>query len=227
MSKVIIIVNAQVNQGRIKPTAPVAEKMATAMKTGIIDADNSHEVEIMGASDLWAKSVKLPVYSQDLIYCPLTIKLPDWFNFSASRVYQACNDLDNRRNWVKEHFGYQTCNDYSSLGDLWLPIVMNPNQTIYGDIIAEAEIPNSYRQVFSFPHRMLNYLYPLAHELLKSIKATPAVYLLQFKIIEQKIIFDRLWPFPATPALASVKSNSETDLFHHHWHCISHQFAQI
>lgn len=220
MSKAIIIVNAHVNEGKITPTAPVAEKMATAMKQGIINSDKTREVKIIGAADLWAKSVNLHSDSKDLIYCPLTIKLPDWFNFTAQRIYKICGDVENRRKWVKHNFGYQTSSDNSCLGDLWLPAILSSEKISYGDIIGEGEIPNSYQQFFSFPDELKNLLYSLTNSLLDSINAIPAVYLLQFKILEEKIIFDRLWPFPATPAIVSI-NNQQPDLFTHHWQCLS------
>jgi len=223
MSKVIIIVNAHVSEGKISPTSPVAEKMATAMKQGIVKTNNSVIVEIIGAADLWAKSVNLSSAGDDLIYCPLTIKLPDWFHFHQQKIYQACSDLEHRRKWVKQHFGYQTSNENSLLGDMWLPIIITKNQLSYSYIISEGEMPNSYQQIFSFPDDLSSLLYNLAHDLLQSIQATPAVYLLQFKILEQKIIFDRLWPFPATPAIATLYNDQQPDLFTYHWHCLSHQ----
>lgn len=226
MPKVIIIVNAHVNEGKISPTAPVAEKMATAMKEGIINSDNSITVEIMGAADLWAKSVNLPSVSDNLIYCPLTIKLPNWFHFSAQRIYQACREIDNRRKWVKEHFSNQIGNDNLWLGDLWLPVIKTKEIVSYGDIIGEGEMPNSYQQPFPFADNRRDLLYSLAHDLLDSIKATPAVYLLQFKILEQKIFFDRLWPFPATPAIASL-NHQQPNLFTYHWLCLSHQSLEF
>lgn len=62
-------------------------------------------------------------------------------------------------------------------------------------------------------------LYYLGYQLLESINAIPSVYLLQFRMLEQEIFFDRLWPFPATPAIASVESQ-QPDLFTCHWHCL-------
>ncbi len=220
MSKAIIIVNAHVNEGKISPTAPVAEKMAMAMKQGIISSNQSITVEILGGADLWAKSVNLTSENDGVRYFPLTIKLPDWFNFSAKRVYKICSNLENRRKWVKQHFGYQTSSDNSLLGDLWLPIIFKPRKTIYADIIGEGEMPNSYQQLPSFPETSKNLVCTLASQLLESINATPAVYLLQFKIIKDNIIFDRLWPFPATPAIATINNKQQTDLFTHHWQCI-------
>ena len=59
----------------------------------------------------------------------------------------------------------------------------------------------------------------MAYQLLESINAIPSVYLLQFRILEKKINFDRLWPFPASPAIASIQSQVP-NLFNCHWHCL-------
>ena len=223
MSKVIIIVNAEVKGGKITATAPVAEKMALALSKCIIDSHQSHEIEIISGADLWSKSVYLSESSSDLIYCPLTIKLPDWFRFPAQKVYNACRDLEKRRKWVKQRFGYQTSQDNSWLGDLWLPIILTDKKLLYGSVISEGMIPNDYQQPYDLPLDVHPKLQQLASELLDSIEAIPSVYLLQFRLLgHNNIIFDRLWPFPATPAVASINVQ-QPDLYACHWFCLSNQ----
>jgi hypothetical protein len=39
-------------------------------------------------------------------------------------------------------------------------------------------------------------------------------------MLDNQIIFDRLWPFPASPAIASVKCQ-KPDLFACHWFCLT------
>lgn len=222
MSKVIIIVNAQVKGGKITANAPVAERMAMALAKGVNKSNPQWQVEIVSSADLWLQSIQLPS-SASVIYCPLTIKLPDWFVFPAQKIYDACRDVEQRRQWVKQNFGYQTSQESQWLGDLWLPIVLTSTKLIYGSIIAEGVIPNDYRQPYDLPPEILPPLYRLADALLDSIGAIPSVYLLQFRLLEkQAIIFDRLWPFPATPAISSIQQQ-EPDLFVCHWHCLSHQ----
>ena len=65
-------------------------------------------------------------------------------------------------------------------------------------------------------------MYKLATDLLVSLSAVPSVYLLQFSLYSNEIVFDRLWPFPAAPALASL-SGSNIDLYSCHWLCLSGQ----
>lgn len=223
MSKVIIIVNAQVEGGKISPTAPVAEKMALALNKTITKTNPADEVEVISGADLWSKSIYLAEPSSELIYCPLTIKLPDWFKFPAQRVYKACRDLESRRRWVKQSFGYQTSQDNLWLGDLWLPIVLTHDRNlIYGSIISEGIMPNDYQQPYELPNEVDSKLQKLASQLLDSINAIPSVYLLQFKLMGHDIVFDRLWPFPATPAIASIHAQ-EPNLYACHWLCLSHQ----
>lgn len=223
MSKVIIIVNAEVKGGKITANAPVAEKMAMALAKGVIKSNPQWQIEIVSGADLWLQSIELPCSSSHIVYCPLTIKLPDWFVFPAQKIYSACRDVEGRRQWVKENFGYQTSQENEWLGDLWLPIVVTQEKLIYGSIIVEGVIPNDYRQPYDLPSEILPQLCRLADGLLDSIGAIPSVYLLQFRLIERKkIIFDRLWPFPATPAISSIQQQ-EPDLFACHWLCLSNQ----
>lgn len=223
MSKVIIIVNAQVEGGKISATAPVAERMALALSRSVTNSEHPYEVEIISGADLWSKSIYLSQSSPDIIYCPLTIKLPDWFKFPAQNIYHACRDLDARRRWVEQFFGYKTSHDNLWLGDLWLPIILtNENKLIYGSVISEGMMPNDYQQPNNLSTEINQKLQELASKLLDSIHAIPSVYLLQFKLIGHDIIFDRLWPFPATPAIASI-NEQEPDLYACHWLCLSHQ----
>jgi hypothetical protein len=59
----------------------------------------------------------------------------------------------------------------------------------------------------------------LAYRLLRSLFATPAVYLMQFGLQEGSIYFDRLLPFPGEPAIASLGVQIP-DLYTCHWHCL-------
>lgn len=224
MSKVIIIVNAQVDNGKISPNAPIAEKMATALSKSIIESNSCHKIKIVGSAELWSKSLQISDSDQDIIYCPLTIKLPDWFNFPAQHIYYGCQDVEKRRKWVQQHFNYKTTHDNLLLGDLWLPIIFDGENFTYGDVIGEGVLPNYYQQPYDLPSEIHVLLQTLSKELLTSIHAIPSVYLLQFKILDNNIIFDRLWPFPACPAIASINSQ-KADLFTYHWRCLSNKFA--
>lgn len=222
MSKVIIIVNAQVKGGQISPHAPVTERMAMALKNGVNKFNPHSPIEIVSGADLWSKSIQLSSPSSKEIYCPLTIKLPDWFVFPAQKIYYACRDLNKRRQWVEEKFGYKTSEENKWLGDLWLPIIFTGEKLIYSAVIGEGMIPNDYQQPYNLSSGILRKISTLGDALLDSIQAIPSVYLLQFRLIEGEIIFDRLWPFPATPAISSINQQNP-DLFTCHWCCLSNQ----
>lgn len=220
MSKVLIIVNAEVYSRKVSPNYPVTIKMVKALTKAIQNSTQSIDIEIIGAADLWSKSVKINDDNKDLIYCPLTIKLPDWVNFPAKNIFQLCIDIQSRRNWVQKHFQSKTTKGDSLLGDLWLPIVLTTKGAIYGEVIGEGLMLNCYEQPIDFSDEIRQSLYNLGYQLLESINATPSIYLLQFKMLGKEIIFDRLWPFPANPAIASLESQ-QPDLFACHWDCLS------
>lgn len=92
MSKVLIIVNADVESGKVSQNAPVVHKMVTALSKSIKNTNNFTEIETISGAQLWSKSIELSPSSEDLIYCPLTIKIPDWLEFPAQNIYQMCMD---------------------------------------------------------------------------------------------------------------------------------------
>jgi hypothetical protein len=79
--------------------------------------------------------------------------------------------------------------------------------------------PPPYCQPIHLPDRQRQPLYQLAYRLLRSLAAPPAVYLMQFGLQEDGIQFDRLLPFPAEPAIASLGVQTP-DLFTCHWRCL-------
>jgi hypothetical protein len=225
MSKVLIVVNAEVNEtGKIVAASPATEKMVAAIGQGIATyAFDTPKMEIIAAAALWSKSSKYSsINDRDVIYCPLTIELPESFDFPAKSIFSACKNIAKTRQLVEHHLGYKTSVGDFALGHLWLPIVLTQKGPLYAEIIGEGAIPNSYEQPVNVSDKVRQSLYSLAHNLLDSISALPAVYLMQFSLRGQEIIFDRLWPFPAAPALASLRSQ-DPDLFTCHWYCLTNQ----
>lgn len=223
MARVFIIVNAEVGrEGKPFVASPATERMVAACQRAIAEDSPTAPVEIVAAASLWCHSEQFPLPSPEVIYCPLTIQLPPWFEFPDREIYRACRDIEGRRQWVEQYLGYKTSMGDDWLGDLWLPVVVTAKETLYGEIIGEGEIPNSYQQPFPLADSLRQPLYQLAAGLLKSLAALPAVYLLQFRLLGEEIIFDRLWPFPAAPAIASL-GVQEPDLFACHWRCLSQQ----
>ncbi|HHP7231821.1 MAG TPA: hypothetical protein ACFCUY_13305 [Xenococcaceae cyanobacterium] len=225
MKQVLIITNAEVNeQGQITFASPVTERMVKALQQGIINYSSDTTVEITSVGSLWSKINKSNGHEpHNTIYCPLTIQLPEYFNFPNQAIYQACKDITARRRWVERNLGIKTSVGDSWLGHLWLPAILTDKGLIYGAIIGEGEMPNSYEQPREFPDKHLKSLHHLASNLLSALSAPPAVYLIQFSLYSNEIFFDRLWPFPAAPAFASLSRGQQPDLFTCHWLCLSGQ----
>ena len=225
MEKVVIIINAEVSeQGKLLSASPVTQKMVEALQSSIAKySAPSTAVEIVSAATLWSKHSRNIRKSRDsdTIYCPLTIQLPEYFDFPQKKIYSACKDVNARRRWVEKNLGFKTSVGDSWIGHLWLPIVLT-DKPVYAEVIGEGSMPNSYEQPIDIPSRQRKSLHSLAEQLLDSLDAPPATYLLQFSLYKGEIVFDRLWPFPAAPALITLKTQ-QPDLFTCHWHCLTEQ----
>jgi hypothetical protein len=225
MEKVVIIINAEVSEtGKIISASPVTQKMVEAMQSSIANCSSPTAVEIVSAATLWtkhSKSINRSNEDEQTIYCPLTIQLPDYFDFPQKRIYSDCKDINSRRRWVEKNLDLKTSVGDSWLGHLWLPIVLT-DKLVYGEVIGEGSMPNSYEQPITIPSRQRQSLHDLAERLLDSLAAPSATYLLQFSLYKGEVVFDRLWPFPAAPALITLKTQ-QPDLFTCHWRCLTQQ----
>ena len=223
MEKVVIIINAEVSeQGKLISASPVTQKMVEALQHSIAeDPASPSVVEIVSAATLWSKSSRVNKKGKEsnTIYCPLTIQLPEHFEFDQKNIYSACKDVNARRRWVEKNLEVKTSVGDSWLGHLWLPIVLG-KKPMYAEIIGEGSMPNSYEQPIQIPTRQRKSLHSLAEKLLDHLDAPQATYLLQFSLYKGEIVFDRLWPFPAAPALITLKTQ-KPDLFTCHWHCLT------
>ncbi len=224
MSKVLIIANAEVVEGKgLITTSPVTETMVNAFKQAIREDNPQQEIEVIATASLWSNCGQFK-NKQETIFCPLSIQLPPWLNFPNQKIYQDCQQVEHLRHWVKEKLKYAT-NDgsYQTLGDLWLPVVLTDKGPLYGEVIAEGEVPNFYQQPIDLEDEVRQPLYFLAHQLVQHLGAPPSVYLLQFSLrLGKEVVFDRLWPFPAAPAMASIKVQ-KPNLYSCHWRCLTHQ----
>lgn len=222
MEQALIIVNAEVNDNKqLISASPVTERMVTALQRGIVKYSPKADADLTSAGALWTKTGKGRDRSKNrYVYCPLTIQLPEYFDFPSKKIFAACKDISGRRRWVENNLGFKTSVGDSWLGHLWLPIVLTKDRPMFGSIIGEGAMPNYYEQPVDFPSSHRKPLYRLSTKLLESLKATPAVYLLQFSLYSNEIVFDRLWPFPAAPALASLRG-PELDLYSCHWLCLT------
>jgi hypothetical protein len=155
--------------------------------------------------------------------CPLTLAVPDALRFPEQEIYKVCRNVQQLQQLVLQQFGIPT--DH---GELWLPIVLTAKGFLYaeaithcGGIVAEAIAP-AYEQPFHLPDHQRQPLYQFAHRLLQSLSAPPAVYLIQCGFQADQLYFDRLFPFPAEPAIASI-GFQQPDLFECHWRCLTGQ----
>ncbi len=128
-----------------------------------------------------------------------------------------CEQIENLREWVESNCGVAS----QAGGNLWLPIVLTERGPLYGEVIIQLE-DGSYKQPYPLQDRLKQPLFRLAYQLITYLKATPAVYLMQFSLLEEKILFDRVIPYPGEPAIAS-KGVQEPDLFTCHWLCLERQ----
>jgi hypothetical protein len=151
------------------------------------------------------------------IYCPMTLNVPSTFQFWGQSIGQTCQDIDRLRDVAATTTGVKVGDG----GNLWLPIIWTAKGPIYGEVIGEIERGN-YQQPIHLDDIDRQPLYQFGYQLLTQLTAPPATYLVQFSKAEMGIIFDRLFPFPAIPALASV-GVQQPDLFDCHWRCITGQ----
>ncbi len=245
MHRLLIIVNAKVKEGGKIAASPVTEKMVNALIKAVnqevkppaytqapgeivaVEKPKPIKIEVIAAASLWSEPEKLRNNDSGAIYCPLTIQLPHEFDFPDRKVWRSCQDIKGRRRWVEDKLGYKTSINDSPLGDMWLPVIVTDKGLFYEQIIGEGAMPNSYQQPVNLPEQTLQSLYNLAYKLFESIDATPGVYLLQFCLRQSNIIFDRLWPFPAAPALASIRME-QPNLYTYHWYCLNKRaFANV
>jgi hypothetical protein len=228
MSRVLIVVDALVEEaGKLVGALPTTARMVDALKDAIARHSPAPvTVEVIPSTDL-ADALLLPsqernLTAEDIIWCPLTLDLPNTLQFPARNIFQACSQVTSLRQRVKQQLGYETVGGGQRLGDLYLPVVLTAKGPLYGEVISEGEATSAYQQPVDLPDNQRQPLYHLAYQLLQSLSAPPTVYLLQFGYNEQNLVFDRLWTFPGVPAIASI-GVQEPDLFTCHWHCLTGQ----
>jgi len=184
-------------------------------------ADRPAAVKMIAAHQLLHQVSWYDPNDPDWICCPLTIELPPQFKFPRAKLFQTCRDIKGTRNWVEENLNLRTGNKFRKIwhGSYWLPIVFTAKGPLYGEVIGETQLPNSFQQPIDFPDDKRQSLYHVGYQLLHALSAQPGVYLLQFGFQDDTLIFDRVWPFPAAPALASV-GVQKPNLYTCHWQCL-------
>jgi hypothetical protein len=159
---------------------------------------------------------------------PLTLDVPKTLAFAGQAVYRRCREVLNLRHLVQSQLGCAI-----GEGNYWLPIVQTAKGPLYAEVIGsddsgatqgKATVGShlSYYQPLHLPDQQRQPLYRLGRSLLQLLTAPPATYLLQFGFEQSQICFDRLWPFPAAPAIASLGVQTP-DLLTCHWRCLTGQ----
>jgi hypothetical protein len=235
MPKVVVIVES----GEREMISPTIKRMLSAIKTAIADdAIPATSVEVVAVNQLTSKS-KYDISKfqspgkqtfsqlQEIIFCPFTLSLPEIVIPLFTETIKACQDVIALRQQLAQQMQV-TVGD----GCFWLPVVVTPKGPLYGEVIALAEAFHGKKlsdillcdvtcyQPFHLSDALRQPLYQMAYHLLQSLSAPPATYLVQFGLQGSEICFDRLWPFPAAPALASV-GVQQPDLFTSHWYCLT------
>ncbi|MGJ3251068.1 MAG: hypothetical protein ACFE0J_08050 [Elainellaceae cyanobacterium] len=161
--------------------------------------------------------------AEDEILCPLTLNIPETLNFGGRSLYSTCRDVPALRQYVHDQWGYA-----GGSGEFWQPIVWTAKGPLYGEVIGQpadvssSDVPHHFSQPFHLVDRWRQPLYQMGYRLLNSLNATPGTYLVQFGVHHQRLCFDRLYPFPALPAIASIGVQTP-NLFECHWHCLINQ----
>lgn len=217
ISQVLIVVESNAKE----ITEPVTLQMVSALQQAIATStDKFIKVEVITVLEL---KDRVPELIKDIFICPLTLNLPSNLSFNAQLIYQACQDIPSLRQRVVQ-LGYAIAE-----GHFWLPLVLTAKGLLYGEVIELSEAAAgeillasnlSYYQPFHLSDAKRQQIYQMGYSLLQLLSAPPATYLMQFGLQGDNIYFDRLLPFPAAPAIASL-GVQEPDLFACHWYCLT------
>lgn len=229
--QVLLVVDVQVDQqGQlVSPSADLATAVA-AMRRAIAAhpvSETPPTVTLVSAAAV-PESVQMQLLTPDseTIVCPLTLNLPETLTFTAQPLYQTCREVADLRQRVAQELDYATGD-----GDFWLPIVLTARGPLYAEVIgfpasrsesSSESNTTGYLQPIHLSDRWRQPLYRLAQTLLRLLDAVPGAYLLQFGFQNGAVQFDRLFPFPEAPAIASIQVQ-EPDLFVCHWLCLTQQ----
>jgi hypothetical protein len=183
---------------------------ANELRSTMVRAISGAEVLAIDPTD---PNLKTMVDGADLVL-PLTLNLPIDLDFPGRVVFDACRDISTLRHWVQQ----QTTHP-SGDAEFWLPLIHTAKGVCYAEAIA-VRADATYLQPLNLTDRQRQPLYQLGFQLLKHLPAPPSVYLLGAAYRGEELLFDRLLPFPAAPALAGIQ---QPDLFTCHWLCQSRQ----
>ncbi|KAB8332063.1 hypothetical protein SD80_021370 [Scytonema tolypothrichoides VB-61278] len=235
MRKVLVVIESD---GREIIQSPTVSRMLSAIEMAIAeDTTQTTSVQVVAVNNLTSidqgvgfqpRNLQTSSELQEIIYCPLTLCLPENLVVPFEGIIKACRDIAGLRHKLAQHIQVPIGD-----GSYWLPVVLTAKGPLYGEAITLAEESNgkklpdnllqsdlTYYQPLHLSDVLRQSLYHMAHNLLQFLLAPPATYLVQFGLEKSEICFDRLWPFPTAPALASV-GVQKPDLFTCHWYCLT------
>ncbi|WP_293151058.1 MULTISPECIES: hypothetical protein [unclassified Microcoleus] len=191
---------------------------ADRLKAAIAQSDPLTEVEICAVSELNSGAIAL----SGAIVCPLTLDVPPNLVFPGQNLFRFAANVSAARDRVAQELQVPVGD-----GNFWLPVVLTAKGPLYAEAIAGESDKLSGELTYSQPLHLSDVwrqqLYELAYRLLVALlNAPPATYLMQFGFVGDRICFDRLLPFPAAPAIASV-GVQVPDLFVCHWYCLTNK----
>ncbi|MEG4270959.1 MULTISPECIES: hypothetical protein [unclassified Microcoleus] len=190
---------------------------AASLSAAIAQSDPLTEVNICGVSELDSGAIA----PGGAIFCPLTLNVPENLVFPAQDVFRFCSNVSAARDRVSQELQVPV-----GEGNFWLPVVLTAKGPLYAEAIGGEPSKQSGKLSYSQPVHLSDVwrqqLYELAYRLLNLLNAPPATYLMQFGFVGERICFDRLLPFPAAPAIASV-GVQVPDLFVCHWYCLTNK----
>lgn len=180
-----------------------------------LDQANSLVVPALKAQGLQAVVTLLgeptPKQAPDSVILRLTLA-GETGDSDLDYVLQVCRDWPGLQKIVKQA-GFCV-----GPGDHWLPLVVTAKGVLYGELIGQ-DRDGQYLQPIHVPDHIRQPLYYLSQSLLNHLRLpVRGCYLLQVGWLDGELCFDRLWPFPIQPALASLGVQAP-DLFYAHYLC--------
>lgn len=158
----------------------------------------------------------LPPDGNAVTVLPLSFNVPPaLLDPALGQVLTKCRDRDQFRAWVQKTLGVATGD-----GAWWLPIALTAKGPLYGEAIAFDPEQGHFAQPCHLSDAERQPTYRTGFRILQALDAPPSLYLLQFSLGDRgRLVVDRLFPFPARPALAS-HGVQKPDLFACYWTCI-------
>jgi hypothetical protein len=223
MPPIWLIVNADATAADLELDLAIVHILVEPQILGQLPA--GQEVRLCTSQDLQSQDpaeLARVLQAQNPILLPLTWHIPEqvlvqlglghpaWQN-----LWQTCQDPDR---W-QQHL--HTLGYAYGRGSYWLPIVLTDKGPLYGEVIGPDAHPSKTPvsgciQPIHLEDQYRQPLYRAGFELLQTLQAPSSTYCLQFGWQGKTPQFEKLWPFPIRPCLASL-AVQDPDLFTCYW----------